>query len=204
MLSDGTDPNIPEYRETFVSKMCEICPFTPLGFAATNDDIRAVELLLEFGATPAHIEGSASYPLTDTITTNGINSLEIVKLLVEEGADPYESDGYDNAFYTIARKYCVNKSQEDCQRLVDIMDFLLDSSGESLASISEKSERALSLATTAIYHGRNARLIQYLLNNGDSVDTGSTFRGVSFFDWCHMSENKEILIILEEYGYFMQ
>ena len=204
MLSDGTDPNIPEFRETFYTRMCETAPVTPLGFAAVNDDLEAVNILLMHDADPNYIKNSKSWPLGDAIFTNGSNSLEIVKKLLEYGSEPYESNGYKNAFYTVAGKYCVESDTRQQLRLVEIMEYLLNNSGETPHTVFYKSNEVLSLAIYAVFTGRNPILIRFLLENGDSVDSDSTYYGISLYDWCHYDENKTILAILEEYGYFQQ
>ncbi len=57
-----------------------------------------------------------------------------------------------------------------------------------------KSNEVLSLATYAVFTGRNPILIRFLLENGDSVDSDSTYYGISLYDWCHYDENKTILV----------
>ena len=149
MLSDGSNPNIPEFRETFITRMCETAPVTPLGFAAVNDDLEAVNILLTHDADPNFIKNSKSWPLGDAIFTNGSNSLEIVKKLLEYGSEPYESNGYKNAFYTVAGKYCVESDTRQQLRLVEIMEYLLNNSGETPHKVFYKSNEVLSLATYA-------------------------------------------------------
>ena len=82
-------------------------------------------------ADPNFIKNSKSWPLGDAIFTNGSNSLEIVKKLLEYGSEPYESNGYKNAFYTVAGKYCVESDTRQQLRLVEIMEYLLNNSGET-------------------------------------------------------------------------
>ncbi len=206
LLIDGTNPNVPEFRSIFITRLCETSPVTPLGFATKQDDLKAVKLLLQYGAVPEPSEESKSWPLGDAISTNGNNSFEIVKLLIENGADPYETAGYENAFYKVARTCCVDASADDYHRLTDIMDYLLNYSGDDPQTVFKKSDEAISLTTYAIYYGRNPELIRYLLENGDSVDIDSVYKGykdgISFYDWCHLDENKYILDILKAHSVF--
>jgi len=208
MLSDGTDPNIPEFRETFYTRMCEMSPRTALGIAAERDDLEAVRILLQYGASPNRDEVLHPCPLMRAISTNGPNSLEIVKLLIQYGADPYKTDGTAlNAYYKVLEMYSPELSEES-MRLTQIMDYMLGYFDETPQTVREKCSSNWSLATTAIYVGENPSLIRFLLQKGDTVNVDSVYRGykggISFYDWCHLEKNKTILAILEEYGYFQQ
>lgn len=205
MLRDGTDPNVPEFKETFITRMCEVAPETALGIAAKHDDLEAVRILLQYGASPNPNDILHSCPLIDTISTNGSNSFEIVKLLIQYGADPYKTDGTAlNAYYKVLERYSPELSEES-MRLTQIMDYMLGYFDETPQTVREKCSSNWSLATTAIYVGENPSLIRFLLQKGDTVNVDSVYKGykggISFYDWCYLEEHKTILVILQEYGY---
>ena len=199
LLEAGVDPNVPDARITKLNGLFETAPDVPIDIAAKMDDIKAVKMLLQYGATPNHIEGTRSHPLHRAIFKNGENVLAIVKELVDHGADPYEKYGSTNVFYWVADKRSLNDSNADL-RMKETMDYLFKAFKESPQSISQKSHETWSLTTYAFYCGENTQLIQYLIDNGGTIDYYSSYAGESFYDYCHRKE--KLLSIIEKNGGF--
>ena len=201
MLEAGVDPNVPDARITKLNGLFETAPDVPIDIAAEMDDIKAVKMLLQYGATPNHIEGTGSFPLHSAISENGENVLAIVRELVEHGADPYEDRRSGNVFYWVAYKRSPNDSNADL-RMKETMDYLFKEFKESPQSISQKSHETWSLTTYAFYFGENTQLIQYLIDNGGTIDFDSSYAGESFYDYCHKKGNGKLLSLIEQNGGF--
>ena len=201
MLEAGVDPNVPDARITKLNGLFETAPDVPIDIAAKMDDIKAVKMLLQYGATPNHIEGTRSHPLHSAIFKNGENVLAIVKELVEHGADPYEEHGSTNVFYWVASKRSPNDSNADL-RMMETLDYLFETFCEDPQSISQKSHETWSLTTYAIYRGQNIQLIQFLIDNRGTIDFDSSYAGESFYDYCHKKGNEKLLSLIEKNGGF--
>ena len=201
MLKSGFDPNTPNTRITKLNGLFETAPDIPIDIAAGLGDLKSVELLLRYGANPNHIEGTGSYPLFAAVWNNGENVLEIVKLLVENGADPHELRGDDNVYFWIACRYSANDPEGE-MRLKDVMDYLFTTFDEDAQSAKGNSIQIWSLTTTAIYLGKNVQLIRYLLDHGGKIDYNSSYSGQSFYDYCHEEGRESILSVIEENGGF--
>ena len=201
MLEAGVDPNVPDARITKLNGLFETAPDVPIDIAAKMDDIKAVKMLLQYGATPNQIEGTRSHPLHSAIFKNGENVLAIVKELVEHGADPYEEHGSTNVFYWVADKRSPNDSNADL-RMMETMDYLFETFCEDPQSISQKSHEIWSLTTYAIYRGKNIQLIQFLIDNRGTIDFDSSYAGESFYDYCHKKGNEKLLSLIEQNGGF--
>lgn len=201
MLEAGVDPNVPDARITKLNGLFETAPDVPIDIAAKMDDIKAVKMLLQYGATPNQIEGTRSHPLHSAIFKNGENVLAIVKELVEHGADPYEEHGSTNVFYWVAGKRSPNDSNADL-RMMETMDYLFETFCEDPQSISQKSHEIWSLTTYAIYRGKNIQLIQFLIDNRGTIDFDSSYAGESFYDYCHKNGNEKLLSLIEQNGGF--
>ena len=201
LLEAGVDPNVPDARITKLNGLFETAPDVPIDIAAKMDDIKAVKMLLQYGATPNHIEGTRSHPLHSAIFKNGENVLAIVKELVEHGADPYEEHGSTNVFYWVADKRSPNDSNADL-RMMETMDYLFETFCEDPQSISQKSHETWSLTTYAIYRGQNIQLIQFLIDNRGTIDFDSSYAGESFYDYCHKKGNEKLLSLIEQNGGF--
>ena len=201
LLEAGVDPNVPDARITKLNGLFETAPDVPIDIAAQMDNVNAVRILLQYGAIPNHIEGTRSYPLHSAIFKNGENVLAIVKELVEHGADPYEKDGSTNVFYWVACKRSPNDSNADL-RMMETLDYLFETFCEDPQSISQKSHETWSLTTYAIYRGQNIQLIQFLIDNGGTIDFDSSYAGESFYDYCHKKGNEKLLSLIEQNGGF--
>ena len=201
MLEAGVDPNVPDARITKLNGLFETAPDVPIDIAAKMDDIKAVKMLLQYGATPNQIEGTRSHPLHSAIFKNGENVLAIVKELVEHGADPYEEHGSTNVFYWVAGKRSPNDSNADL-RMMETMDYLFETFCEDPQSISQKSHEIWSLTTYAIYRGKNIQLIQFLIDKRGTIDFDSSYAGESFYDYCHKKGNEKLLSLMEQNGGF--
>lgn len=79
--------------------------WTPLHWAAQVQDLKGVQILLEFGANPNAVDFEGATPLH--VAGDG-DSTEIVTLLIERGADP----SIRNEFGTKASELCINRGHE--------------------------------------------------------------------------------------------
>lgn len=85
LLADGADVNAVDEEG-----------FTPLLFAAADDSVDVVRLLLEAGANVNAANSGGETPLFKATMNTSSGALTIAKLLLEHGADPHAptSDGF--------------------------------------------------------------------------------------------------------------
>lgn len=125
ILSTGVNPNIPEFRITVINAFFEVAPRLPLSVACDNDDIEAVKMLIRYGATAEPMEGTDWSPLRKAIFSPGSNSLEIIIILLDNGADPYYVEGNSNAFFAAAEVPGHIQGEDISERSVAILDYML-------------------------------------------------------------------------------
>lgn len=193
LLIDGTDPNYPESRISKLNEILEYVPRVPIKVAIKNDDLKSVEILLKYGATVSCIDGTGWSPLRTALFQISDNTIEIVNLLLENGADPFKNEGNCNAFYAVA-----SDSRENAVLLIDL---LLNYCNETPISIKNKSGETKSLATYAARIGRNPNMVKFLLENGDCLD--ESWEGESLYVWCITNGYLELaeLIIQQKNSY---
>ncbi|MGG2028826.1 ankyrin repeat domain-containing protein [Gottfriedia sp. S16(2024)] len=64
-----------------------IFPESPLYVACEKSNLKIVKLLLENGAKPVQVKGTANSPLTEVFAYYNKDDLELAKLLIKQGAD---------------------------------------------------------------------------------------------------------------------
>lgn len=195
LLSSGVDPNTPNCKITRLNSLFEVSPRVSLSVACQNDDIEAVKLLIKYGASAEHIQGTSWSPLREAIIRCGPNSLEIIKTLLDNGADPYYEESGDDAFFATAGLWVYLKTEDRSNEAVQILDYLLARYQETPSSISRKAGKTL--ISVAVGRSDNDKIVEYLLENGDNPH--SLYCGKSLYECAVLHGNEKIIGVLEPY-----
>ncbi len=170
MLESGVSPNVPNGPHRglwrYTNPLVEYAPDCPLSIACEEGNFEIVKLLLAYGAEPAFTEqeGVGWSALSSAILhSENEHSLEIVMLLIENGADiESDKDGW-TPFELACMEYIssdkpVDERNAHAQRVVEIAKLVrgnydLNPSGTS---------------TPLMYAARNNNypLVEYLLSIG--------------------------------------
>ena len=86
LLEDGVDPNQTDVTPGWFWSFVEYAPRRPLSEACESGNLEIVQLLIDYGATAEVREGTGWSPLRKTLFYYQPDDVEIVRLLLENGA----------------------------------------------------------------------------------------------------------------------
>ena len=166
-----------------------------------------VELLLAYGATGGHIEGSGWSPLMTTLFHYEADDVKIVRPLLENGADSEYCESDVNPVFQAAwmRPWQSDREEktelgavvgydEDAARdITEIVKMLL---GERSVNILDSSNRTLLMRAA---QSENLYLVQYLLEAGCPTDAVNAY-GKTALDYAKETGNPELIALLSENG----
>lgn len=181
LLQKGVDPNIPtaphqgiwKYINTFVEAM----PDTPLSIACKEGDLEIVALLLEYNANVNGVDGTKWQPIQAATLNYQENTLAIVKLLLENGADTLSNAS--QAPFALAAQMQVPENadgtlnQQAMQEITETVILLMDDNSNTHHEYNY-------LLCYAAQNG-NLLLVQHLLENG--TDTDIRYAGKTAYDY---------------------
>ncbi len=165
-------------------------------------------MLIEYGATAEDDGKSGWSPLQETLFYYQTDDVEIVKLLLENGADPDFAEEYYNlpvfnAAEMRPKVFDKNKTNgtvfstgydvETAKKITEIVIILLDDK-----SINIKTSSGRTLLMYAAESG-NIYLVDYLIANGSDVSIKDN-RGKTAYDYAKQENNAEILALLKHTG----
>lgn len=174
LLEDGNDPNKPTEKPSILWTILESSPKIPLAKACEYGNIEMVKLLIKYGATARHIEGTSWSPLRETLWFYQTDDVEIVKLLLENGAEVDLEESGDLPVFAAARipphvfdrnntngtHYYEGRDEEAQRGITEIVTLLLGN--QSINIVNSWNETLLFEAVKA----ENVYLVEYLLSQG--------------------------------------
>ncbi len=210
LLEEGIDPNVPTFPESkfnaFMQKKFEVgSPTYPLAVACSRNDYEIVKLLIDYGATTDFSDKSGRSPLNIVVTLYyRSDSLRIVELLLENGADVYHKDNGCYPVEEVARmysqKYDPQKKngsyvedgydEETAKGITQIVKMLLEKMPDY--NINEES---FTLLMCAAIRG-NIDLAEYLLSIGTDK-TIKDSKGKTAYDYAIDSGHDELAELLK-------
>ncbi len=205
LLEIGVDPNQTNVDPHWIWNLAEHSPKRPLSVACETGNLEMVQLLIDYGATAAD-QGKTSWsPLREALWYYQPDDIEIVRLLLENGADPcWEESGSLPMFWAASMQpkvYDESKAngtvfssgydQETAENITEIVKMLMVED--------RKNERGYGIKTLLIISvvNENVPLTEYLL----SIDCDTTIEdsfGKTAYDYAVESGNEEIIRLLEE------
>lgn len=105
LLNSGIDPNQTDIPISFYWTIFEFSAVRPISVACETGNIELVKLLIDHGATAEHIEYTGWSPLRETLFRTDADDLEIIQLLLANGADPFVLESGEPPVFAAARMY---------------------------------------------------------------------------------------------------
>lgn len=192
ILERGTDPNLPEFPPSKFWSLFEMVPARPLSVACETGNYEVVKLLIDHGATTEVVEGTDWSPLMETLFDYNRDDVEIVKLLLENGADPSYQES-NNKYITEAADMFPRLSvggdydEQAAKDITEIVIMFLDR-GESINTSNSAGQTLLMLAAKR----ENFPLAEYLISQGCDLDAVDV-NGKTVVDYAVESENQELI-----------
>ncbi len=201
MLKDGFDPNTTSMRPGRHLVFFETEARRPITVACKAGSFEMVKLLIEHGATVDDIEYTGWCPLMTTVFFYDVDDREIVRALLEAGADPFCGKGSNDSVIletanmrptgssTSGKDFSEWYDEKIAREITDMLLMLLNDEGLDYERNGE----------TLLMHaalGQNAYLIKYLIENGcdpNCVDQ----HGKTAYDYALRTENQEIIALFE-------
>ena len=173
ILEEGANPNVPENKPTWLDSFLEHSPRVPLAVACKKNDVEMVKLLIKYGARGEYIEGTNWPALYELLFYYDSTDLELVKLLLENGADSLLrcEDFYDWPVFYAARMYPGDGNIPFKDRVYDeniakdITEIVLLLLPEDFDMQGPEGAQLLSCAG----RGKNIYLIKYLMNEMENA-----------------------------------
>ncbi len=207
LLELGVDPNQADVDPHWIWNLAEHSPKRPLSVACETGNLEMVQLLINHGATAEHQKGLGWSPLESTLKFYQDNDVEIVCLLLKNGADPYcEECGMMPIFASASmspRIYDKNKTngtylldgydEKTAKGITEIVKLLIDEQRKNELGYGGGIQTLLIRAVIK----ENIPLTEYLL----SIDCDTTIEdsfGKTAYDYAIESGNVEMMRLLEE------
>ncbi len=203
LLESGIDPNaLPGPADFFLNPIFEYSPKIPLSAACSTGNLEIVQLLISHGATAEYREGAGWSPLVSTLFYYQPNDVEIVELLLENGADIHqEESGWLPVFYAskmIPKVYDAKKSngtvffgeydEETAKGITKIVACLL-------GDFDINDQTNTTLLMNAAKAG-NSALVEYLLSIGADPNL-KDYDGKTAYDFAVENGHKETAELLK-------
>ena len=210
MLSSGINPNITTTSNLseFILNAVESTGERPLSVACKTGNLMIVKLLIEYGATSEPYDKCGWSPLNQTLFHYQANDKEIVKLLLNSGADVNEENAYGipifNAAAMLPQKYnSVNTSgrfydgeydEKVAYGITDIVLFLLEYGNYNIDV--QSTYNGSTLLITATQSG-NKVLMKNLIDMGCDINITDA-SGKTAYDYAIQSEDNSLITILTQ------
>lgn len=210
LLEDGVDPNKTDLRfpDGILASLCELSVNRPLSVACDEGGVEIVKLLVEYGATAECKENTGWSPLTETLFYYHPDDVEIVKLLLANGADLTEKDTgslpvFDAAgmipkvFDETKQNGTVFAGDYDEQTAKGITEIVKLLRGDmSIDHAGAPAHRTLLMVAV---RNENICLVDYLLSEGANTEIQDAF-GKTAWDYARETNNETLIAFLSEQG----
>lgn len=206
LLENGVDPNVPSFRPSWVDVLLEGSPERPLSIACRKANLEIVKLLIEHGATAEPNPDTGWCPLWKTIRSFQPDDVEIVSLLLENGADPINVGTYEDPGPLVAAKmrplkYDETKAngtffgkeydEETAKGITEIVRMLLGDQSINIRNGYDQTLLVISVQKENLY------LAEYLLSAG--CDTSlKDYYGKTALDYALESGNEDLIALLSD------
>ena len=178
----------------------------PLSVACATGNLAIVEILIDHGATAEYQEAGGWSPMAETLFYYQPDDIEIIKLLLANGADiAQEEAGWLPVFHAsrmYPKRYDAQKSNgtvfltdydvETAEGITEIVKLLMGN-----FDINDQSKNLTTLLMNAASVG-NVALVEYLLSIGADV-TLTDYNGKTAYDLALQNGHEDVAILLEKH-----
>ncbi len=204
LLEKGVDPNVPEVRPSVFWVFLESSPRRPLSVACDVANLEIVKLLIDHGATAEPNPDTNWCPLSETLFHFEPDDVEIVRLLLENGADTEDVGPYEGSAALFAARmppriygetkingtYCVKEYDEETAKgITEIVRMLLGDQSINIRGYSDQTLLMLSVQKENLY------LAEYLLIAGCDPSLTDKY-GKTALDYAVESGNEALIALL--------
>lgn len=202
LLAKGTDPNATDLPVSPLWDLLETSPTCPITVACRTGNLEIVKLLITYGATAEFVEGTGFSPITETLFYYHPNDVEIVNILLDNGAVMVDEQGESLAFLAaqmVPRVY--DKSRKNGTVFMDgydeisakgITEIVRKLLGEQSINSTTKSGKTLLMLSI---EKKNTYLTNYLLAAGVDVSLVDA-NGNTAYDYAIASKSEDIIFLL--------
>lgn len=201
ILSEGVDPNKTNIPPSEFWSFFKMSAKRPLSEACSTGDYEMVKLLIDYGATAEFVDNTGWSPLRSSLFHYYTDSVEIVELLLNNGADPYDDDAetYSHPVFSAASMLPKNfdvpyeerpeYDEESARGITEIVKLLLKNESIDMKSIDGQTILILAIKAQNIY------LVEYALSCGCDKSVVDSY-GKTALDYAFDSENEELIELL--------
>lgn len=198
LLEQGADPNRCDVTPGWFWTLLEVTPRQPLSVACFSGNLDIVKTLLEYGASANAIKGTGISPLQETLLYYKSDDVEIIELLLENGALIEDDDVFaaakmvPQAFDPTMENGSVFAGVYDEDTAIGITTIVFRLLGERSVNSSDK------LGKTLLIYGvqsGNTNLVRALLQTGADV-SAVDLQGKTALDYVVEQNNEAIFKLL--------
>ncbi len=206
LLDKGLDPNRPNVDPGLFWEFLEYAPRRPLEVACKYGNIEMIRLLIDYGATAEEIEGMDWSPLRQTLFHFDPDDVEVVKLLLANGAEPDALESDELPVFAAAQMrprvlepqpdgtaYRKEYDEATAQGITEIVILLL---GDTSIDDTKYSIMDRTLLIHAVVN-ENLYLAEYLISQGCDL-TITDCHDKTAMDYAIESGNEELIALLQE------
>jgi len=203
LLKSGINPQKTDVSPSWFWTLLEVTPTRPLAVACNIGNLEIVKLLIDYGATAEPIDGTGFSPLREVLFYYHPNDVEIVNILLENGANINEPEDMELVYIaakmtpkvydkhkTNGTVFASGYDENTAKGITNIVVTLLNE-----RSINIVNEYGESLLILGVKRG-NEYLVKYLLDNG-ADDSLVDYTGKSALDYAIQANNIEVIEILQ-------
>lgn len=204
LLEKGVDPNRPTEDSSWLDSFVEYTPRRPISVACDKGNIEIIRLLIDYGATAEEIEGYGWSPLRETLFRFDPDDVEVVKLLLANGAEPDAPEVDELPAFVAAQmlpwasdpdtsKYIREYDEATAKGITEIVIILL---GDTSIDDTKYSSMDRTLLIHAVVN-ENLYLADYLISQGCDL-TIADCHDKTAMDYAIESGNEEMIALLRE------
>lgn len=206
LLEKGVNPNTPYgFTNRYVISFLESSPKYPLSVACRTGNLEIVKLLQSYGATPANWgEYMGWSPLAETLFYYHPDDIQIVQLLLENGADISQKESDWLPAFRASRMYpqkfdptqangtvfSTDYDKETANGITEIFKLLLGD-----LDVNDQTSNQTTFLMNAAMHGNQA-LVEYLLSIEADASLKDAF-GKTAYDYAIENGHAEIAELLQ-------
>lgn len=204
LLDNGLDPNRSNVDPGLLWEFLEYAPRRPLEVACYHGNLEMIRLLIEYGATAEYIEGTDWSPLRQTLFHFDPDDVEVVKLLLANGATLDEPAEDELPVFAAAQmlpwatnpdtsKYIREYDEATAKGITEIVILLL---GDTSIDETSRSRMNRTLLIHAVVN-ENVYLVDYLISAGCDL-TITDCHDKTAMDYALESGNNELIALVRE------